>query len=164
LRLDPDGTIRGQVAASAALRTCKFEVQVTDQAGGSATKGLNIIVKERPNKWYEEARLTALIHTPECLPDRSYGEFVETMKRQGYQVGMLISYNNGRGKYRWPSIYHPDNPLGDVVGKYKTALEAEGIRFGMYFGGFHNSRGKSGMPGDGSLTVGPIFQRVKSVR
>ena len=146
MRLDPDGTIRGQVAASAALRTCKFEVQVTDQAGGSATKGLNIIVKERPNKWYEEARLTALIHTPECLPDRSFAEFVQTMKRQGYQVGMLISYNNGRGKYRWPSIYHPDNPLGDVVGKYKKALEAEGIKFGMYFGGLHlaNNGGANG--------------------
>ena len=114
LRIDSDGRVSGVLAASARLGDHKFKVEVTDQTGKSAKVQLSITVKERPNKWYEEARLTALIHTPECLPDGSYAKFVNVMKRQGYQVGMPISYNNGRGKYRWPSIYHADNPMGDI--------------------------------------------------
>lgn len=44
------------------------------------------------------------------------------------------------------SIYEPNNPLGDVVGKYKAALENAGVQFGMYMGNliFDNHGGNNG--------------------
>jgi len=129
-----DGVIAGTVAEEAPLGDYAVEVQVTDAQGETASRELTMTVRERPNKWFEEARLTALIHGPERLKDEELPRFATLMKRQGYAIGMVISYNNGGHKYRWPSIYEPDNPWGDVVGKYKAALEAEGIKFGMYMG------------------------------
>ena len=137
MTLDQNGTIRGTVNESVELCKYPFEVQVADESRQTAKKQLSIRVNERPNKWYEEARLGALIHTPTCLSDDMFPHFVKTMKRQGYRLGLPISYNNGCGSYYWPSIFDPGCSRGDVVGKYKKALEAEGIKFGMYMGNMH---------------------------
>ncbi len=137
LKLSADGSLTGVISGSARLGEYAFEARVTDRTGRSALKPLRMTVRERPNKWYEEARLVALIHNPESILNAEEGElqrFAKTMKRQGYALGMMISYNNGDMKYRWNSLYEPNNPLGDLAGRYKTALEAEGIRFGMYMG------------------------------
>lgn len=137
LKLNADGAITGEVSAQARLGDYPFEARVTDSAGRSAVKPLRLTVRDRPNRWYEEARLVALIHNPESILNAEEGElqrFAQTMKRQGYALGMMISYNNGDVKYRWNSLYEPDNPLGDLAGRYKSALEAEGVRFGMYMG------------------------------
>ena len=139
LTLRPDGRITGTIAESARQDAYRFKVKVVDAAGQAAVKALEIAVKDRPNLWYEQARLTALIHHPEAMPEDRFGEFARLMKRQGYGVGMVISYNNGRHKYRWPSIYQPDCPVGDLVGKYKAALESAGVRFGMYIGNLNGS-------------------------
>lgn len=140
LALRGDGTIAGMVGKETRLGDCTFRVQVTDSDGRTAAERLSIVVKERPNRWYEEARLTALIHYSESLHDDQFARLARLMKRQGYGVGMPISYNNGDDIYRWPSIFDPDNPLGDIVGQYKAALEAEGIAFGMYMGHFGAQR------------------------
>ncbi|HOZ49048.1 MAG TPA: discoidin domain-containing protein [Candidatus Hydrogenedentes bacterium] len=137
LSLDADGTVAGVVDEAAGLEACSFTVRVADSVGHQAEGTLDIRVRERPNKWYEEARLVALMHNPESMLDATAADlqaFARLMKRQGYALGMMISYNNGDMTYRWPSIYEPDNPLGDLAGLYKAALEAEGLRFGMYMG------------------------------
>jgi len=146
LSLLNDGTIKGTIQGSAALGEHCFSVQVTDSENQTATKRITINVQERPNKWYEESRLTALIHSPEGLKEKDMPAFARLMKQQGYSLGMVISYNNGLQKYRWPSLYHPDNPMGDVVGSYKAALEKEGVRFGMYLGNLNgtNHGGRNG--------------------
>lgn len=140
LRLREDGTLEGTIAKNAALRGYPFEACVTDARGSTARQTLSIDVRERPNRWVEEARLTALIHHPECLRAHAntesgiFDEFAQLMKRQGYGLGMVISYNNGEFAYRYPSLYEPDNPNGILLGRYKTALEKAGVRFGMYMG------------------------------
>lgn len=137
LSLAEDGTLGGVVADDAVLGTCRFTVCVKDASGAEATGELSMTVREWPAKWYEEGRLVALIHKPESIleaPDADLAEFARVMKRQGYALGMAISYNNGDMMYRWPSMYEPDNPVGDIIGRYKAALEKEGLRFGMYMG------------------------------
>jgi F5/8 type C domain/Putative Ig domain len=134
LALREDGALAGTVAKTAELGEYGFSVKVTDAAGVESINSLAMTVKERPNKWVEEARLTALIHHPESMPVDGFDAFAQLMARQGYALGMVISYNNGKHKYRWPSIYEPDNPNGILIGRYKAALEAAGVKFGMYIG------------------------------
>lgn len=146
LNLQEDGTLIGVIDKNAELREYAFTVELRDKNEASAEKTLAMVVKERPNKWFEEARLSALIHHPESMPENAFDDFSDLMKRQGYALGMVISYNNGDYAYRWPSIFQPDNPLGDLVSKYKTALEAKGLKFGMYIGNLNgpNHNGDNG--------------------
>jgi hypothetical protein len=148
LRLDTDGAIRGTVAASAALGNYSLTVRVRDSVGGVANKTLGMTVRERPNKWYEEARLSALIHGPESTPPTQVSALAQMMKKQGYKVGMPISYNNGDMLFRWPSTYASPGKktTDDWVSAYKTALEAEGLKFGMYMGNLN-------VAGDPNITV-----------
>lgn len=134
IELTADGRLRGTPAGDAPLGVYAFAIRVEDAAGGSAEKALSLDLSERPNRWFEEARLTALIHHPESMPLDAFDEFADLMKRQGYGIGMVIAYNNGDYKYRWPSLFEPDNPEGILMGRYKNALEQAGIRFGMYIG------------------------------
>lgn len=134
LVLREDGVLEGTPSKAAALGEYTFSASVTDASGRSAARDFTVALKERPNKWYEEARLTALIHRPEAMPETGFDEFADLMQRQGYGIGMTISYNNGRYKYRWPSIYEPGNEHGILLGRYKAALEKRGIKFGMYIG------------------------------
>lgn len=130
LTLRPDGTIEGVVAAEPG--NFPFTAVVTDSAGATARAELAIRVEERPNRWYEAARLVALIHGPERLREEELPAFAATMAAQGYGCGMVISWNNGEYQYRWPSPLAPDQP--DVIMPYKEALEDAGIAFGMYLG------------------------------
>ena len=137
LSLSEDGHITGTPAATTKIGEYAFTVEVTDADGSKAEKRLVMRLAERPNGWYETAGLVALIHVPESNPHDEFGRFAKLMKRQGYGLGMAISYNNGRHRHRWPNPFCPDCPLGDCMTPYKKALEAEGIRFGMYFGNFN---------------------------
>lgn len=133
LALSPEGRITGEVASYADLKAYPFTARVKDAEGAVAHKELGIEVRERPNKKFEEARLVALIHLPEFLEDSQIEELAKIMKAQGYQIGMPISYNNGEFEFRWPSPYAPAGTR-DTIGKFKAALERNGIGFGMYFG------------------------------
>ena len=137
LSLHEDGRITGTPLATAKIGDYAITVEVTDAAGATARKQLKLHLAERSNRWYETARLVALIHVPEANPSGEFDRFAKLMKRQGYGLGMVISYNNGRHQHRWPNPFCPDCPLGDCMTPYKKALEAEGIRFGMYFGNFN---------------------------
>ena len=137
LSLHQDGRITGTPKATAKLGDHPITVEVTDAAGATARKQLALRLAERPNRWYETARLVALIHGPEANPRDEFTRFAKLMKRQGYGLGMAISYNNGLHRHRWPNPFCPECPLGDCMTPYKKALEAEGVRFGMYFGNFN---------------------------
>jgi hypothetical protein len=115
-----------------------------------------IKLNERPNKRAEEQRLIGLIHRPEHTPEGGFDDMALLMKRQGYQMGMVIGYNNGAYTYRWPTKTgfrplngkHPDAPpMGDIVTPYKKALEKQGLDFGFYMGNFDgpNHDGADGM-------------------
>lgn len=132
LSLSAEGAITGTIPREAAEGDYPFTVRVTDATGAVAEKPLSITVHERPNLWYEQSRLVALIHAPETLAAEDTPLLAKTMKAQGYSIGMMISYNNGDMKYRWPNQFEPDHP--DTIGQFKAALEAEGLRAGMYMG------------------------------
>ncbi|MBI5833500.1 MAG: discoidin domain-containing protein [Armatimonadetes bacterium] len=149
LTLAPDGTILGTVSAKAELGQRDVTVAVTDGAGATAKAPLWLTVAERPNKWYEDMRLVALIHNPESLlqgadEKTALPEFAKLMRRQGYGLGMMISYNNGEHKYRFPNQFDANAP--DLAAKYSAALRAEGMRFGMYMGNLNgdNHGGQQG--------------------
>ena len=133
LTLTQDGRIEGDISANAELKTYSFVARVKDAAGTVAKKDLSIKVLERPNKWFEEARLTCLIHAPEYNTDSQIEEMAVMAKKQGYQVVMPISYNNGEMAFRWPSPWAPKGTR-DTAGKFKEAFEKQGITFGMYMG------------------------------
>ncbi len=141
LSLDGDGRITGVVAAYAKLREYGFQVRVKDANGGLAYKNLVIDVKERPNRWFEEGRLVALIHAPERTPENDFVAMAQLMKAEGYRLGMPISYNNGDAKFRWPSRFVKGGGVtpNDVIAKYKSALEKAGLKFGMYMGNLNNA-------------------------
>ncbi len=134
LSLIPNGRIVGKVAYDARIDEWPFVAQVTDADGEIAEKRLSIIVNERPNKWYEEGRLSALIHAPEVLPGMDFDGLGKLMKRQGYCIGLPIAYNNGEYIFRWPSPFDPDTECGDNVSQTKAGLEQNGVKFGMYVG------------------------------
>lgn len=159
LALREDGVLAGTPPETAALGVYTFTAAVTDATGRTAARPFALTLHERPNKWYEEARLTALIHGPESMPADGFDEFAELMKRQGYGIGMTISYNNGRYKYRWPSLYEPDNANGILLGQYKAALEKRGIRFGMYIGNLDGNN--HGGPNGALLLVEDAIRRFQ---
>jgi hypothetical protein len=135
LALRADGRIVGTVAAYAELREYAFLARVRDAAGERAEKALSISVRERPNRWFEQCRLTALIHGPELLPPGDLDAFAKLMKAQGYGLAMPISYNNGDLLFLWPGRFATQKRTeADVVAACKAALEANGVPFGMYMG------------------------------
>ncbi len=133
ITLKEDGRLTGTIEPYAKLQNYPFVAKVTDSEGASTQKALGIEVRERPNKWYEEARLVALSHGPEKIPRDGYDRFAKLIKDCGYQVIMPISYNNGDYRFRYPSKFAPPG-TEDIIGKYKEALTKQGIRMGMYFG------------------------------
>ena len=134
LELSQEGIVAGIPAKSNPLGAYDFTIEVADAEQKTVQQEFMIRLDERPNRWYDEAGLTGLIHSPERVPTDGYKAFAELMKRQGYQVGIPIAYNNGDGTYRWPSPFDSEGKLGDVLSPLKQAFAAEGIPFGLYMG------------------------------
>lgn len=135
LTLTPDGRIFGRVSAHASDGVCSFTVKVTNTLGQSAQKNLSITVKVRPTKWYEEGRLSALIHIPGAIKPEHYADFARLMKLQGYCLAMPICFGNAADDlFSWSSRFDPESPEKDVYPGLKKAFEAEGIHPGMYIG------------------------------
>ena len=128
-----------------------FTVKVTDANGVSATKETKIIVKERPNKWFEEGKMSALSHNTGAYTqffdeNFSFDLWAERAKKAGMT---LLSTEAVQGVYYWPAPaadysvnrQHPctteivDGKLQakDMVKLAKEAAERHGLRFGVYY-------------------------------
>ena len=148
LSVQGDGRITGVIAPDCPLQTFAFTVQVTDAAGTTAHADLAITVRERPNRWVEVCGLIGLVCSPEKLSAAQIGDMATLMKRQGYGLAIPIGYGNGAADDvpRWPSEFQPDNPRAQVLANYKRAIEAQGLRFGLYLGELElpRNRGQAG--------------------
>lgn len=111
-----------------------FTAQVRDKAGQIASRDYLLTLRERPNRSIESARLVGLIHGPERVAPAGVSKLARQMKRQGFEMGIPISYHNGDLLFRWPTAFSKKQTPTDQVAAYKQALEAEGMEFGMYFG------------------------------
>lgn len=147
LTLNADGTFGGMVAADAGVYS--FTVKVTDANGATRTKSLSIRVKERPNKWFELGRMSALTHTVTTYGwyvDSNYSAdlWAERAKRQGHA---MVSVESLQQNYYWPSRfvdmslyrnqYSPTDANGMVVDglkQYELAVKRYGMKFGLYYG------------------------------
>ena len=154
LSLAADGVLRGTPARGARLGNYAFSVEVRDAEGHAAQRAFSLTLRERPNRWVERARLTALIHGPEKLPREDMAAFAHLMKRQGYALAMPIAYNNGDMLFRWPSEYGKKHTDENWIGIYKAALEKEGIGFGMYMGNLN-------VPGSADFSVNQMILVVE---
>ncbi|WP_308638248.1 OmpL47-type beta-barrel domain-containing protein [Paenibacillus silvisoli] len=146
LTLNTDGTIGGIVEASPGIYP--FEVKVTDASNASVTKAFEIEVKERPNKWFEEGRVSALSH---CIPiynwfvDPNYSAdlWAQRAKAEGHS---MVSIEALQQNYYWPSkfadplharnLYLPKDAEGKVVDglkPFEEAVKRYGMKFGLYY-------------------------------
>ena len=144
--LNPDGTFDGFVDDDPG--DYPFTVQVTDGEGATAEKELSIHVKERPNKLFEEGRVSALSH---CIaiypfmidPNFSADLWAERAKRQGHSY---VSIEARQPDYYWPSKYvdfdgrekyfpkDENGQLRDGLKEFIDALKRYGIKCGFYWG------------------------------
>lgn len=146
LELKADGTIGGIVEADPG--DYSFTVQVTDKEGASARQAYTLQVKERPNKWFEEGRVSALSH---CIPVYQYfvdpnfsaDQWAERASRQGHS---LVSIEALQQNYYWPSRfadpnhernkYLPKDENGNVTDglkQFEEAVKRYGMKFGLYY-------------------------------
>lgn len=110
LSLNEDGTIDGIVESDPG--DYAFVIRVSDEEGNTAEKEFSITVKERPNKWFEEGRVSALSHTGPIYqyfvdPEFSVDSWAERASRQGHS---LVSVEALQQNYYWPSKFaDPDH-------------------------------------------------------
>ncbi|MGW7680577.1 discoidin domain-containing protein [Kribbella sp. NPDC054772] len=162
LELNPDGTIadglvngkadlnstKGIISGTAPTGDYDFTVQVTDSAGATATKTFTTAVQERPNKWFEQGRVSALTHATPTYnyfvdPNYSVDLWAARAKREGHS---LVSVEALQQNYFWPSkfadpkhirqLYLPKDANGQVVDglkQYEQAVKRYGMKFGLYY-------------------------------
>ncbi|HEX7935962.1 MAG TPA: LamG-like jellyroll fold domain-containing protein [Paraburkholderia sp.] len=146
LTLNADGTIGGIV--SAAPGTYTFTIKVTDASNATATKAFSIVVKDRPNRWFEEGRVSALSHSITVYdwwvdPNYSADLWAARAKRQGHS---LVSVESLQQNYYWPSkfvdplndrnLYSPKDANGNIVDglkPFEQAVKRYGMKFGLYY-------------------------------
>ena len=146
LTLNEDGTIDGIVDCDPGDYT--FTVQVEDQDGNTAQKEFTLTIKERPNKWFEEGRVSALSHTGPVYqyfvdPNFSADLWAERASRQGHS---MVSVEALQQNYYWPSRfadpdherqkYLPKDENGQVVDglkQFEEAVKRYGMKFGLYY-------------------------------
>lgn len=153
LTLLEDGQIDGYCTTEGEY---PFTIQVTDAEGNTAIKKTSITVKERPNKWFEEGKMSALSHntggySQNFDPNFSFDMWAERAKEAGMT---MLSTEAVQGIYFWPAPgSFPGDPNGaaerqhpnttevvngvrqpkDMVGQVKEAAERHGLRFGVYY-------------------------------
>jgi len=134
IKLNSDGTLTGRVSVNAKIGDYNFTIACKDASGKTATKDFQITLKERPNKWFETDRLTGLMHHPQGMNLNLVDDFAKTMKEEGYGSGFMISYGNGPSPLMFKSRYNDRSSRPEVAGKYKEAMEKQGVKFCMYIG------------------------------
>jgi hypothetical protein len=136
LSLNAKGEITGKVKVESELKAYPFVIQVVDGKGTESTLATEIVVKERPSRKFEEARLIGLVHRTQAIPSEGHDEMTKNMKRLGYQYIMPISWFNGSPELSsyWPSSFTDQSK--DYVTPFKIAAEKNGMGWGMYIGNF----------------------------
>lgn len=136
LTLSSDGKISGTPSK---IGLFDFTIKVTDSNGDTATKSLSIEIKERPNRWHEEARQSALIHNAMSYShaiDNNYSLdlWARRMRTQGINFVYLESYQAWPNGFFWPA---PSAAAGteDWLTDQVEAVKRQGIKFGLYYGG-----------------------------
>ncbi|MEO5715936.1 MAG: discoidin domain-containing protein [Luteolibacter sp.] len=145
LTLKPDGSLDGFCEKTGSF---DFTLQVKDGAGRTARKNLSILIKDRPNRKFEEGRVGALSH---CIavypfwvdPNFSADLWAERAKREGHS---FISIEALQQNYYWPSQFedpkHPrnqfqprdkDGKVPDGLKPFADAAKRYGITFGLYY-------------------------------
>lgn len=163
LTLNEDGTIDGVLTEETG--EYPITVKVTDSEGNTATKETKLIVKTRPNKWFEEGRMSALTH---CVGsynfeiDSNYS--LDTWAERAKDAGMnMLSVEAAFETYYWPApswkaakhlvdeknleevdgTMQPKDGLTEAV----EAIKRHGMKPGFYYGFSH------GLPGANSLAA-----------
>lgn len=136
LQITLDGRIAGTVSPEAELGDYEFEVWVRDSRGTVASRKYVLTVRERPNRWFESDRLTALSHNKrKNISAQEISETIRVAAQRGYRSVSVISYNNGDGYFRWPMAKLGNRPVDtDLVARMKREIESNGMAFGMYLG------------------------------
>ena len=163
LTLNEDGTIDGVLTEETG--EYPITVKVTDADGNTALKETKLIVKERPNKWFEEGRMSALTHCIgsynfEIDPNYSLDTWAERAKDAGMN---MLSVEAAFETYYWPApsweaAKHlvDEKNLEEVDGKLQPkdglteaveAIKRHGMKPGFYYGFSH------GLPGANSLAA-----------
>ena len=86
-------------------------------AGATTRKSFEITVKERPNKWFEEGRVSALSHTGpiyQYFVDLNFSVdlWAERASRQGHT---MVSVESLQQNYYWPSPFCRPGPRAPDV-------------------------------------------------
>ncbi len=159
LSLQPNGTITGTISPYAKLGTYHFTVWVMDAGGKLASKRLSIIVRPRPNKWYEEARLVGLMEGTGTLEPAEIPPYVRILKREGYQAVMVKAFNNGGMRFWYPTKFSRVPVERNYVAPWKEAVETQGMRFGVYMGNITNLPGLPFSSNQAVLVLQQVMQR-----
>ena len=162
LELNPDGTIadglvdgkadlsstKGIISPDARIGDYEFTIRVTDAAGAKVDKEFTLTVKDRPNRKFEEGRVSALTHATPIYryfvdPNYSVDQWAQRAKQQGHS---LVSIEALQQNYYWPSKfadpahdrnqYMPKDADGKVVDGLKPfadAVKRYGMDFGLYY-------------------------------
>jgi hypothetical protein len=136
LSLSESGKITGTVQAANELRDYPLTVKLVDSIGKEVMADLSLKVKERPNRFYEQAGLVGLVHRPELIPNKSHAELVRSMKRMGYQVMMPITWYNGDPNYSAYWRRETKEAVSDYITPLKVEADRQGVGFGIYMGNF----------------------------
>ena len=173
LTMDDNGVLDGYCETAGEY---PFTLQVTDAEGRTATKTTKIVVKERPNKWFEEGKMSALSHDTGAYAqfydeNFSYDLWAERAKKAGMT---LLSTEALQAVYYWPgpgatnaNLQHPytleevDGKLQpkDMVKLAKEAAERHGLRFGVYYA----SEGSNRLPNGHTNNSSGFFANVEDL-
>ncbi len=170
LTLSEDGKIDGFCEKKGEY---PFTIQVTDAEGNTAQKETKIIVKERPNKWFEEGKMSALSHNTGAYtqyfdPNFSFDLWAERAKEAGMT---MLSTEAVQGIYFWPApgatnanLQHPytldeNGKPKDMVKLAKEAAERHGLRFGVYYA----SEGSNRLPNGHTNNSNGFFMNVEDL-
>ncbi|SIO07800.1 discoidin domain-containing protein [Agromyces cerinus] len=162
LELNPDGTIpdglvdgkadlanpKGVISPNARIGDYAFTLEVTDAAGTTATKEFTLTVEDRPNREFEEGRVSALTHATPIYnyfvdPNYSVDQWAQRALGQGHS---LVTLEALQQNYHWPSKfadpahdrnqYMPKDADGKVVDglmPFADAVRRYGMDLGIYY-------------------------------
>ncbi len=172
LKMDKEGVIDGYCEK---IGEYPFTVQVTDKDGNKAVKETKIVVKERPNKWFEEGKMSALSHDTGAYSqfydeNFSFDLWAERAKKAGMT---MLSTEALQGVYYWPgpgatnaNLQHPytldeNGKPKDMVKLAKEAAERHGLRFGVYYASEGSNRLPNGHTNNSSGFVMNVEDLMK---